>query len=179
MAHTATLAIPFAKRGIATGTNLLQQFVGIGKAMEWALLAPALSAAEAERWGLVNRVVPLDRLEQETTAIARELAEGPSLVLGYTKSAIVHGWQTHRRKPHTVTRDRRSIIRNELRISRRASRHFAISAHPDFVGGKASGGPRRNDVYQRDGSGAYKGLPIIEGSPRRLPSQPSDSLLLV
>jgi len=50
MADTATLAIPFAKRGIATGTNLLQQFVGIGKAMEWALLAPALSAAEAERW---------------------------------------------------------------------------------------------------------------------------------
>ena len=62
--------------------------------MKWALLAPRLSAAEAERWGLVNRVVPLDRLEQETTAIARELAEGPTLVLGYTKSAVVHGWQT-------------------------------------------------------------------------------------
>lgn len=31
---TATLAIPFARRGIATGTNLLQQFVGIGKALE-------------------------------------------------------------------------------------------------------------------------------------------------
>src|SRR5260370_4599067 len=94
MADSATLAIPFAKRGIATGTNLLQQFVGSGKAMEWALLAPALSAAEAERWGLVNRVVPLDRLEQETTAIALELAEGPTLVLGYTKAAVVHGWQT-------------------------------------------------------------------------------------
>lgn len=38
-------------------------------------------------------MVPLDRLEQETMAIARELAEGPTLVLGYTKSAFVHGWQ--------------------------------------------------------------------------------------
>jgi 2-(1,2-epoxy-1,2-dihydrophenyl)acetyl-CoA isomerase len=93
MADSATLAIPFAKRGIATGTNLLQQFVGIGKAMEWALLATTLSAAEAERWGLVNRVVSPDRLEQEATMLARELAEGPTLVLGYTKAAVVHGWE--------------------------------------------------------------------------------------
>jgi 2-(1,2-epoxy-1,2-dihydrophenyl)acetyl-CoA isomerase len=92
MADNATMSIPFSKRGIGTGTNLLQQFVGIGKAMEWALLAPTLSAQEAERWGLVNRVVPLERLEPETMAIARELAEGPTLVLAYTKSAIVNGW---------------------------------------------------------------------------------------
>jgi len=92
MADSATLSVPFSKRGIATGTNLLQQFVGIGKAMEWALLAPTLPAQEAERWGLVNRVVPLQRLEQETIGIARELAEGPTLVLAYTKSAIVNGW---------------------------------------------------------------------------------------
>lgn len=85
---------PFSKRGIGTGTNLLQQFVGIGKAMEWALLAPTLSAQEAERWGLVNRVLPLDRLEEETLAIVRQLAEGPTLVLAYTKSAIVNGWET-------------------------------------------------------------------------------------
>jgi enoyl-CoA hydratase/carnithine racemase len=93
MADNATLSIPFSKRGIGTGTNLLQQFVGIGKAMEWALLAPALSAREAERWGLVNRVAPLERLGEETMTIAHELAEGPTLVLAYTKSAIVNGWE--------------------------------------------------------------------------------------
>jgi enoyl-CoA hydratase/carnithine racemase len=93
IAASATMAIPFSKRGIGTGTNLLQQFVGIGKAMEWALLAPALSAEEAERWGLVNRVVPLEQLETETMSLARELAEGPTLVLAYTKSAIVNGWE--------------------------------------------------------------------------------------
>jgi 2-(1,2-epoxy-1,2-dihydrophenyl)acetyl-CoA isomerase len=93
MAENATLSIPFSKRGIGTGTNLLQQFVGFGKAMEWALLAPTLSAQEAERWGLVNRVVPHERLEHETMRIARELADGPTLVLAYTKSAIVNGWQ--------------------------------------------------------------------------------------
>lgn len=93
MADTATLCIPFVKRGIATGTSLLQQFVGIGKAMEWALLAPQLSAQEAERWGLVNRVVPLAQLEEVTLELARELAQGPTLTYGYTKSAIVHGWE--------------------------------------------------------------------------------------
>lgn len=92
IAENATMAIPFSKRGIGTGTNLLQQFVGIGKAMEWALLAPTLSAQEAGRWGLVNWVVPLERLEQETMSIAQELADGPTLVLAYTKSAIVNGW---------------------------------------------------------------------------------------
>ncbi len=93
IADSATMSIPFAKRGIATGTNLLQQFVGIGKAMEWALLGPVLSAAEAERWGLVSRVTLLAELEHETMKLARELSEGPTLVLGYTKSAVVHGWQ--------------------------------------------------------------------------------------
>jgi enoyl-CoA hydratase/carnithine racemase len=94
MADSATMAIPFSKRGISTGTNLLQQFVGIGKAMEWALLAPTLSALEAERWGLVNWVVPLERLEQATLRVARELADGPTLVLAYTKSAILNGWHS-------------------------------------------------------------------------------------
>jgi enoyl-CoA hydratase/carnithine racemase len=93
MADSATMAIPFSKRGIATGTNLLQQFVGIGKALEWALLAPVLSAADCARWGLAGTVVPLERLEQETMLLARGLAEGPTLVLGYTKSAVIHGWQ--------------------------------------------------------------------------------------
>jgi enoyl-CoA hydratase/carnithine racemase len=91
-ADSATLSIPFARRGIATGTNLLQQFVGIGKAMEWALMAPALSMPEAERWGLVNWVVPLGELNHRTVEIARELAVGATLVLSYTKAAVVNGW---------------------------------------------------------------------------------------
>ncbi len=91
-ADGATLSIPFARRGIATGTNLLQQFVGIGKAMEWALMAPVLSAQEAERWGLVNWVAPLAELEQRTLDIAHELAAGATQVLGFTKSAVVNGW---------------------------------------------------------------------------------------
>ena len=60
-----------------------------------------LSAPEAERWGLVTKAIPLADLEHETSELARELANGPTLVLGYTKSAVVHGWQT---SPETAYR---------------------------------------------------------------------------
>lgn len=93
MADDATMAVPFVKRGLATGTSLLQQFVGIGKAMEWALLAPQLSAREAERWGLVNRVVSAADLNASTDELARELAGGPTRIYGYTKAAVYRGWE--------------------------------------------------------------------------------------
>jgi 2-(1,2-epoxy-1,2-dihydrophenyl)acetyl-CoA isomerase len=109
-ADTATLAIPFARRGIATGTNLLQQFVGIGKAMEWALMAPVLSTHEAERWGLVNWVTPLAELEHRTLEIARELAAGVTLVLGYTKSAVGNGWD---QPPATAYRQGQAVYHSQ------------------------------------------------------------------
>ena len=93
MADTATLCIPFVKRGIATGTSLLQQYVGIGKAMEWALLAPQLTAQMAEQWGLVNRVVESQKLETVTMELAKELSKGPTRTYGITKAAIVDSWE--------------------------------------------------------------------------------------
>jgi enoyl-CoA hydratase/carnithine racemase len=93
MAEEATLAVPFVKRGLATGTSLLQQYVGIGKAMEWALLAPTLSAAEAERWGLATRVASAEDLVRVTTELAAELAGGPTRIYGLTKAAVYRGWQ--------------------------------------------------------------------------------------
>ena len=93
MADDATLAIPFVRRGLATGTSLLQQYVGIGKAMEWALLGSTLSAAEAEGWGLVNRVVAGAELAEATRALAEQLASGPTTVYGLTKAAVYRGWQ--------------------------------------------------------------------------------------
>lgn len=93
MAEDATLAVPFVRRGLATGTSLLQQYVGIGTAMEWALLAPTLSAADAERHGLANRVVPPAELHAATAALAQELATGPTRTYALTKAAVYRGWQ--------------------------------------------------------------------------------------
>lgn len=93
MAESATLAIPFVRRGLATGTSLLQQYVGVGKALEWALLAPTLSPDEAARWGLVTRVVADAELAADAAALAHELAAGPTRIYGYTKAAVYRGYE--------------------------------------------------------------------------------------
>ncbi|MGF1598947.1 MAG: enoyl-CoA hydratase/isomerase family protein [Acidimicrobiales bacterium] len=93
MAESATLAVPFVRRGLATGTNLLQQFVGIGKALEWAMRGATLTSDEAERWGLVTAVAPDGRLGQVTGELVAELAAGPTTVIGLTKAAIVRSWE--------------------------------------------------------------------------------------
>jgi enoyl-CoA hydratase/carnithine racemase len=93
MAASATLCIPFTKRGIATGTSLLQQYVGIGKAMEWALRGTVLGPAEAERWGLVTAVASDEVFAEAVAALAGELAEGPTKVYGLTKAAVYRGWE--------------------------------------------------------------------------------------
>jgi len=68
--------------------------------MEWALLGPQLSAQEAERWGLVYRVVPLEELEAATLELAHELAQGPTQIYGFTKSAVIHGWEVAPERPY-------------------------------------------------------------------------------
>ena len=93
MAASATLAVPFVKRGLATGTSLLQQYVGVGKAMEWALLAPTLDAATCLQWGLVTSVVADDELAGATAELANALAAGPTRIYGYTKAAVYRGYE--------------------------------------------------------------------------------------
>lgn len=66
----------------------LPRLLGLRKALEIALLSEPIDAAEALRLGLVNRVVPADRLVQETQAMARKLADGPREALGRLKRLI-------------------------------------------------------------------------------------------
>jgi len=92
MARDAKLATPFIKRGLATGTNLLQQYVGIGKAIEMTLLGEPVDAEEALRLGLVNEIVELAELDAAVDRWAERLAAGPSAAIGLTKSAVYRGW---------------------------------------------------------------------------------------
>jgi 2-(1,2-epoxy-1,2-dihydrophenyl)acetyl-CoA isomerase len=92
MAHDALLATPFIKRGLATGTNLLQQYVGVGKAIEMTLLGEPVSADEALRLGLITQMVEPDQLDAAVDRLARRLAEGPTASLSLTKHAVYQGW---------------------------------------------------------------------------------------
>ena len=91
-ADNALFCTPFVKRGMGTGSNLLQQYVGIGRALEMALLGEPIDAQEALRLGLATRVVPLAQLEAYTAEFAGKLAQGPTAVIGLSKLAIYRGW---------------------------------------------------------------------------------------
>jgi len=56
------------------GTQRLPRAVGKAKAMDWCLTGRMIDAAEAERSGLVARVVPADQLEAEALALANKIA---------------------------------------------------------------------------------------------------------
>jgi 2-(1,2-epoxy-1,2-dihydrophenyl)acetyl-CoA isomerase len=67
------------------GSWSLTRLVGTAKARELYFLGDVLDAAAAASLGLVNRVVEDDALEAETTALARRIAQGPRVALGYMK----------------------------------------------------------------------------------------------
>src|SRR5256885_3472381 len=75
----------------AGGSVTLARIVGLRKAMEIALLNPTLSAAEAAELGIVNRVVPDDRVLAEARDLARQLAGGATRALVATKRLLGDG----------------------------------------------------------------------------------------
>jgi enoyl-CoA hydratase len=72
----------------AGGTQRLTRLVGAGWAKELMFLGEQISAVEATRIGLVNRVVPQARLTQDTLALAEEIARRAPLSLGRIKAAV-------------------------------------------------------------------------------------------
>ena len=70
------------------GTFFLPRLVGPGQAAEQIFLGRMIEAAEAERIGLVNHMVPHERLEKEARALARQLADGPPLALALAKRGL-------------------------------------------------------------------------------------------
>jgi enoyl-CoA hydratase/carnithine racemase len=81
----------FAKVGLFPdfgGTYLLPRLVGAAHAAEMFCTGEMISAAEAARLGAVNRVVPHERLAEETRAFAARLAEGPPVVIRGVKQTL-------------------------------------------------------------------------------------------
>jgi 2-(1,2-epoxy-1,2-dihydrophenyl)acetyl-CoA isomerase len=81
----------FARRGLSLdfgGSWLLPRLIGLHKAKELAFLGDIISAAEAERFGIVNRVVPAAELDAEVTALARRIAAQPPVQIAITKKQL-------------------------------------------------------------------------------------------
>lgn len=81
----------FARRALSVdfgGTWLLPRLVGLHKAKELALFGDIIGAREAERIGIVNRVVPDDAIDGVVAEWADRLAAGPPLALQMTKRML-------------------------------------------------------------------------------------------
>jgi enoyl-CoA hydratase/carnithine racemase len=86
----------FARRGLSLdfgGSWLLPRIVGMHRAKELALFADIIDAAEAERIGLVNRVVPDAAIDDFVATWAARLAAGPPIALAMTKRMLHNSLQ--------------------------------------------------------------------------------------
>lgn len=78
----------------AGGTQRLTRFVGKSKAMEMCLTGRMMDAAEAERSGLVSRVVPLDELLEEALRVAEKIADFSLPTAMMTKESVNRAYET-------------------------------------------------------------------------------------
>ena len=76
------------------GTQRLPRAVGKSKAMDWCLTGRMIDAAEAERSGLVARVVPADKLFDEALAIAAKIASHSLPVILKVKEAVNRAYES-------------------------------------------------------------------------------------
>jgi enoyl-CoA hydratase/carnithine racemase len=91
VASDAQLGLPEVKFGIIPdvgGSTRLPALVGLGRAKELIMTARTIDAAEAERIGLVNRVVAPDRLADATDAFVDELLANSHLAIGRAKRVL-------------------------------------------------------------------------------------------
>ena len=71
---------------------LLPRVIGHGRAAELLYTGRFMDAAEADRWGFYNQVVPAEQLGETAAALAQSLAEGPTFAHAMTKRALHQEW---------------------------------------------------------------------------------------
>jgi len=86
----ARFATPGVRIGLFCHTPQvpLSRAIGRKRALEMLLTGRPISADEAERYGLVNRVVPANRLAEETLGLAKHIAQASPLILALGKQSF-------------------------------------------------------------------------------------------
>jgi 2-(1,2-epoxy-1,2-dihydrophenyl)acetyl-CoA isomerase len=94
-AQSARFTLAYTKAGLTpdgSSTYFLPRIVGMRRALELTYTNRVLSAADAESWGIVSRVVADDALVGEAKSLATELAAGPTLAFGRSKDLLRRTW---------------------------------------------------------------------------------------
>ena len=126
----------FVRRGLVpdgAGAWLLPRRIGLQKAKEMMFFGDAVSAAEAEQLGLVNRVVPADELEKVAGEWAARLASGPTRSIGLTKALLNRSLDSDR-----ATAFREEALAQELNMQTHDANEgvdaFKERRDPDYLG---------------------------------------------
>ena len=119
-AEEAKIAFLFVKVGLSGADMgaafLLPRVVGLAKATELLYTGDFISAQEAERIGLYNRVVPGSQLKAVTQELAERLAQGPAFALAKTKELL----------------DREAHMNLEAALECEAQAQAICMQHPDY-----------------------------------------------
>lgn len=126
----------FARRGLVPdggGSWLLPRLTGLQRAKELMFFGDALTAADAERLGLVNRVVPADDLDKVVGEWAARLAAGPTRSIGLTKALLNRSLDSDR-----ATAFREEALAQELNMTTHDANEgvaaFVERRDPDYRG---------------------------------------------
>lgn len=126
----------FVRRGIAPdagGAYLLPRLVGIQKAKEICFFGDDIHAPEAERMGLVNKVVPYAELDKTVTAWAQRLASGPTPAIGTAKRLINLSLDSSRQQAFSDEAWGQELV-NSSADSREGMMAFVERRDPEYKG---------------------------------------------
>jgi 2-(1,2-epoxy-1,2-dihydrophenyl)acetyl-CoA isomerase len=136
--EAARLSMRFIRVGLTPelgSTYLLPQIVGLGYASELVLTGRIIDAAEAGRIGLVNRVLPAERLVDEAIALGEEIAFNPTPHVRWAKRLLTS---------NAANDNLRAVLTAEDEVFAQSVRSEAY-----FEAGRAFGEERQPDYHQR------------------------------
>jgi 2-(1,2-epoxy-1,2-dihydrophenyl)acetyl-CoA isomerase len=134
--ETARFIEVFVRRGIAPdggGAYLLPRLIGLQKAKELVLFGDDLPAAEAERLGLVNRVVAPDKLHDTARDWAERLAGGPTVALTQAKRLLNRSLESDRGTSFFEEANAQEVIMTS-RDANEGVAAYVERRSPDFIG---------------------------------------------
>ena len=136
VSETAFFTTAYAKIGASGDLGAayyLTKLLGPTKARELMFLSEKVGAAEALAIGLVSKVVPDDRLEDETRAFARRLADGPPIAFRYMKQNLIAA-EAINMDPYLEAEARNMIRCFQTEDSKEAITAFREKRPPSFLG---------------------------------------------
>jgi enoyl-CoA hydratase/carnithine racemase len=132
----ARFSTGYVRVGLVPGdgdTYFLPRLIGTARALELLWTADFIEAPEALRLGIVNRVVPADKLQEETYAFARRVADGPQVPVRMIKRLVYQSMRLDLRTHLDLVSSHMAVVR-ETEDHKEGVQAFKDKRAPKFKG---------------------------------------------